>query len=56
MWLSKANGCVVEMLRFPVSAHAGSIRGQPTVRDAQNRALLDWMNHYVLGIEPDIDT
>ena len=49
----KANGCVVEMLRLPASSHGGSVFGEPIVRRAQNRALLDWMNEYVLGIEPD---
>jgi len=49
----KANGCVVEMLRLPASAHAGSIMGEPILRRVQNQALLDWMNQYVLGIEPD---
>lgn len=45
----KANGCVVEMLRLPGSPHAGSIGGAPVVRKAQNDALLDWMDRYVLG-------
>ncbi|MEE9616263.1 MAG: S9 family peptidase [Anaerolineae bacterium] len=49
----KASGCVVEMLRFPNSPHGGAIEGAPIVRRAQNEALLDWMNRYVLGIEPD---
>jgi len=44
---------VVEMLRFPNSPHEGSIEGAPIVRRAQNEALLDWMNRYVLSIEPD---
>ena len=43
----KANDCIVEMLRLPASAHAGSINGDPPIRRAQNRALLDWMNRYV---------
>ncbi len=43
----RANGCPVEMLRLPASSHAGSIRGEPVLRRAQNDALLDWMNHYV---------
>jgi len=25
----------------------------PVVRRAQNEALLDWMNRYVLGIKPE---
>jgi dipeptidyl aminopeptidase/acylaminoacyl peptidase len=45
----KASGCVVEMLRMPNSAHAGAIRGTPVQRRAQNEALLDWMNRYVVG-------
>ena len=49
----KANNCVVAMLRLPASTHIGSIRGEPILRRAQNRALLDWMNKYMLGIEPD---
>jgi dipeptidyl aminopeptidase/acylaminoacyl peptidase len=49
----KANGCVVEMLRLPGSPHAGSITGPPVLRRAQNEALLEWMNRYVLGIEPE---
>jgi dipeptidyl aminopeptidase/acylaminoacyl peptidase len=48
----KANGCIVEMLRLPNSSHAGSITGPPILRRAQNEALLEWMNRYVLGIEP----
>jgi dipeptidyl aminopeptidase/acylaminoacyl peptidase len=47
----KANGCVVEMLRLPDSSHGGSIRGAPRIRRAQNEALLDWMNRYVLEQE-----
>jgi dipeptidyl aminopeptidase/acylaminoacyl peptidase len=49
----KANGCTVEMVRFPGSSHAGSIVGPIPVRKAQNEALLDWMNRYVLGLEPE---
>jgi len=48
----KANGCIVEMLRLPNSSHTGSIMGSPIIRRIQNEALLDWMNLYVLGIEP----
>ena len=48
----KANGCTVEMLRLPNSPHAGTIAGPPFLRRAQNEALLEWMNRYVLGIEP----
>jgi dipeptidyl aminopeptidase/acylaminoacyl peptidase len=49
----KANGCTVEMLRLPQSSHAGSIAGAIPVRKAQNDALLDWMNRYVLGIQKE---
>ena len=49
----KASGCIVEMLRIPKSSHGGSIDGAPIVRRAQNEALLDWMNRYVLDIEPE---
>jgi dipeptidyl aminopeptidase/acylaminoacyl peptidase len=45
----KASGCTVEMLRLPDSSHAGSIRGKPALRRAQNTALLEWMQRYVLG-------
>lgn len=44
----KANGCIVEMIRFPASPHAGSIIGTPAIRRVQNETLLDWMNTYVL--------
>jgi dipeptidyl aminopeptidase/acylaminoacyl peptidase len=44
----KANECIVEMLRLPQSAHGGAIRGAPSLRQAQNQALLDWMDRYVL--------
>ncbi len=49
----KDNNCVVEMLRLPYSSHAGSIEGSPVVRRAQNEALLEWMNRYVLEKEAD---
>lgn len=44
----KANGCTVEMLRLPWSPHMGAIAGPLPWRKAQNDALLDWMNRYVL--------
>lgn len=47
----KANGCTVEMLRLPNAPHAGSRTGAPFLRRAQNEALLDWMNKWVLGKE-----
>jgi dipeptidyl aminopeptidase/acylaminoacyl peptidase len=43
----KANDCIVEMLRFPNSPHAGSRTGSLPVRRAQNEALLDWVNRYL---------
>lgn len=49
----KASGCVVEMLRLPGGAHAASIRGKPPLRRAQNEALLEWMNRYVLATGAD---
>jgi dipeptidyl aminopeptidase/acylaminoacyl peptidase len=52
----KANNCVVEMLRLPKSSHGGSIDGPPIVRRAQNKALLDWMNLYVMGIEHEVES
>ncbi len=42
------NGVPAEMLRFPNTSHGGSVRGPITHRRAQNEALLDWMNRYVL--------
>ena len=49
----KASGCTVEMLRLPNSSHTGTITGPPALRRAQNKALLDWMNRYVLGVGPE---
>ncbi|MCB0063310.1 MAG: S9 family peptidase [Caldilineaceae bacterium] len=43
----KANGCPVEMVRLPGSAHGGSIDGPPKIRRAHNEALLAWMQRYV---------
>ncbi len=48
----KASGCIVEMLRLPFSPHVGSIGGPLFIRRAQNEALLEWMNRYILGKEP----
>lgn len=45
----RVNGVPAEMLRFPNTPHGGSILGPITHRRAQNDALLDWMNHHVLG-------
>lgn len=44
----KLSGCPVEMVRLPQSPHGGSIAGPPAVRRAQNDALLEWLNRYVL--------
>jgi dipeptidyl aminopeptidase/acylaminoacyl peptidase len=49
----RVNGVPAEMLRFPNTSHAGSVRGPIGHRRAQNEALLDWMNRYVLGAAPE---
>ncbi|QPC84615.1 S9 family peptidase [Phototrophicus methaneseepsis] len=49
----KANGCTVEMLRLPNSPHAGAIVGAPPLRRAQNEAMMDWFNRYVLEAESE---
>jgi len=46
----RVNGVPAEMLRFPGTPHGGSIIGPIGHRRAQNEALLDWMNRYVLGV------
>jgi hypothetical protein len=38
------------MLRFPNTPHVGSILGPIGHRRAENEALLDWMNRWVLGV------
>jgi dipeptidyl aminopeptidase/acylaminoacyl peptidase len=43
----KANGCMVEMLRLPNSAHVGSIAGPVASRRAQNEAMLDWFHRFI---------
>jgi dipeptidyl aminopeptidase/acylaminoacyl peptidase len=45
----RLNGVPAEMLRFPNTPHSGSLIGPIGHRRAQNEALLDWMNRYVLG-------
>ena len=45
----RVNGVPAEMLRFPNTSHGGSVRGPIGHRRAQNEALLDWMNRYVLS-------
>jgi dipeptidyl aminopeptidase/acylaminoacyl peptidase len=50
----RVNGVPAEMLRFPGTPHSGSVIGPIGHRRAQNEALLDWMNRYVLGaVEAD---
>ena len=51
----RVKGVPAEMLRFPNTPHGGSILGPLTHRRAQNEALLDWMNHYVLGAATGAD-
>jgi dipeptidyl aminopeptidase/acylaminoacyl peptidase len=51
----KANGCVVEMLRIPNSSHTGTILGAVPARRAQNEALLDWMDRYVMAAQPAVE-
>ena len=46
----RVNGVPAEMLRFPGTPHSGSVIGPIGHRRAQNEALLDWMNRYVLGV------
>ncbi len=43
----EAVGCPVEMLRLPSSPHGGSIIGRPQIRQAQNQALLEWLQRHV---------
>lgn len=45
----KMRGVPAEMLRFPGTAHHGSLVGPISHRQAQNEALLEWMTRYVLG-------
>jgi dipeptidyl aminopeptidase/acylaminoacyl peptidase len=47
------NGVPAEMLRFPNTPHSGSVLGPISHRRAQNEALLDWMNRYVLAAAGD---
>ena len=49
----RVNGVPAEMLRFPGTPHGGSVIGPIGHRRAQNEALIDWMNRYVLGVESD---
>lgn len=45
----RVKGIPAEMLRFPGTPHVGSLIGPIGHRRAQNDALLEWMNRYVLG-------
>lgn len=49
----RVNGVPAEMLRFPNTPHSGSVIGPIGHRRAQNEALVDWMNRYVLGVETE---
>lgn len=49
----RVNGVPAEMLRFPGTPHSGSVFGPIGHRRAQNEALLDWMNRYVLEAAKD---
>ena len=49
----RVNGVPAEMLRFPGTPHAGSVFGPIGHRRAQNEALIEWMNRYVLGVETE---
>jgi dipeptidyl aminopeptidase/acylaminoacyl peptidase len=51
----RVNGVPAEMLRFPNTSHSGSARGPIGHRRAQNEALLDWMNRYVLGVTAETE-
>ncbi|MFZ0217412.1 MAG: S9 family peptidase [Candidatus Dormiibacterota bacterium] len=42
-------GCPVEMLRLPGVPHAGAINGPLPIRRAQNEALVEWMDRWILG-------
>lgn len=44
----KANGCTVEMVRFPKSSHNGATHGTFATRRMHNQALVEWMDRYVL--------
>jgi dipeptidyl aminopeptidase/acylaminoacyl peptidase len=48
----RVNAVPAEMLRFPNTPHGGSLLGPLGHRRAQNEALLDWMNRYVLAETP----
>jgi dipeptidyl aminopeptidase/acylaminoacyl peptidase len=48
----RVNGVPAEMLRFPNTPHIGSMIGPIGHRRAQNEALLEWMNRYVLAPTP----
>lgn len=41
-------GCPVEMVRLPGVPHAGAILGPLPIRRAQNEALVEWMQRWIL--------
>jgi dipeptidyl aminopeptidase/acylaminoacyl peptidase len=45
----KAEGCPVEMVRFPGGGHMMAVMGSPEMRKVQNEALLEWMDRYIPG-------
>ncbi|WP_327586921.1 prolyl oligopeptidase family serine peptidase [Nonomuraea sp. NBC_00507] len=48
--LLRMHGCTTEMLRMPVTPHSGSLElGSPITRVAQNEAVLEWLNRFVLA-------
>ena len=44
----KANGCTVEMMRFPNSSHNAASIGSLAVRRVHNEALLEWMQRFLI--------
>jgi dipeptidyl aminopeptidase/acylaminoacyl peptidase len=53
----RVQGVPAEMLRFPNTSHGGSSMGPVGHRRAQNEAVLEWMNRWVLGVvaEPELE-
>jgi dipeptidyl aminopeptidase/acylaminoacyl peptidase len=48
----KANGCIVEMMRFPSSSHNSASLGSLAVRRQHNEALVGWMNRFLIHASP----
>jgi hypothetical protein len=44
----RSNGVPSEMLRMPDSSHGGCIFGTVPVRKAQNEAMVDWFQRYLV--------